>query len=141
MDAAHTLRHAAHAIEPKEASMDVDALVDRYIAAWNEPDADARRSAVADVWVEDGRYVDPLADVTGHTAISDLIGAVQAQAPGHVFQLLDSPDGHHDFVRFGWALVPESGGEPLAVGRDVARTREDGRFGGVVGFLDKAPIG
>jgi SnoaL-like domain len=141
MDAAQAWRHAGSCNRAEGETMDVAALVDRYIAAWNESDADARRSAVADVWVEDGRYVDPLADVTGHNAISELIGAVQAQAPGHVFQLLDGPDDHHDFVRFAWALVPESGGEPLVVGRDVGRTREDGRFGGVVGFLDKPPMG
>jgi ketosteroid isomerase-like protein len=119
--------------------MDTATLVDRYIAAWNERNADARAEAVAGVFAEDARYVDPLADVTGRTEIAGLIESVQAQTPGHVFRLLDGPDGHHNFVRFGWELVPASGGEALAIGRDVARTK-DGRFGAVVGFLDKAPV-
>ena len=42
-------------------------------------------------------------------------------------------------MRFGWELVPDSGGEPLAIGFDVATTGEDGRIVTVVGFLDKAP--
>jgi SnoaL-like domain len=134
---------AAHSpvTDAKEAKMEAAALVDHYIAAWNQRDAEARRAAVAVVWADEGRYVDPLADVSGHGAIADLIGAVQAQAPDHVFQLLDGPDSHHNFVRFGWELVPASGGEPLAIGRDVGRTKDDGRFSAVVGFLDKAPVG
>jgi hypothetical protein len=120
--------------------MDAATLVDRYIAAWNERDPDARDAAVAAVFADEGRYVDPLADVTGHGAIAELIGAVQAQTADHVFRLVDGPDGHHNFVRFGWELVPTRGGEALAIGRDVGRATDDGRFGAIVGFLDKAPV-
>jgi hypothetical protein len=42
-------------------------------------------------------------------------------------------------MRFWWELVPTSGGDPLAIGFDVAVTKNDGRIGRVVGFLDKAP--
>ena len=83
-------------------------------------DAEARRSALASLWTEDARYVDPLASVAGPDAISELIGAVQAQAPGFEFRLANGVDAHHDVVRFGWELVPASGGEPLAIGFDVA---------------------
>jgi hypothetical protein len=44
-------------------------------------------------------------------------------------------------VRFSWELVPEAGGEPLAIGFDVAVTGADGRIRSVLGFLDKAPAG
>jgi hypothetical protein len=117
-------------------------LVERYLDIWNETDADARRAAVRRVWADDGRYVDPLADVAGADQISDLIGAVQEQVPGHVFRLLDEREGidaHHNVLRFRWELVPESGGTPLAIGFDVAVTDDEGRIGSVVGFLDKAP--
>lgn len=43
-------------------------LVERYLAAWNETDADARAKAVALLWTEDGTYTDPMADVAGHEA-------------------------------------------------------------------------
>jgi hypothetical protein len=114
-------------------------LVKRYIDTWNETDAGARRARVAELWGEDGTYIDPLAEVTGHDAISELIGAVQAQAPGHVFRLVDGVDAHHNVARFRWKLVPADGGESVAIGFDVAVTNEDGRIGSVVGFLDKAP--
>jgi hypothetical protein len=115
-------------------------LVERYMDTWNETDAGARRAAVAELWAEEGSYVDPLASVAGHDAISQLIGAAQAQVPGHVFRLLpDGVDAHHNVVRFRWELVPESGGESVAIGFDVAVTAEDGRIGSVLGFLDKVP--
>jgi SnoaL-like domain len=117
-------------------------LVDRYIGTWNETDPEARRSAVASVWADGARYVDPLADVTGRDQIDALIGSIQEQVPGHVFRLADGQvDAHHDVVRFSWELVPEAGGEPLAIGFDVAVTGADGRIRSVLGFLDKAPAG
>src|SRR5262245_24665676 len=64
-------------------------LVRRYLSAWNESDPEARREAVEAVWAEDGKYVDPLASVSGHDEISALIGTVQQQLPGHAFRLLD----------------------------------------------------
>jgi SnoaL-like domain len=120
--------------------MDAANLVEQYLDAWNETDPHARVSAVASIWAEGARYVDPLADVAGRDEISALIGAVQEQMPGHVFRLIDNAvDAHHNVVRFSWELVPADGGESVAVGFDVALTEEDGRIGSVLGFLDKAP--
>ncbi len=120
--------------------MQTEQLIERYLDAWNETDADARRAAVADVYADGAQYVDPLADVTGHDRISELIGAVQQQVPGHVFRLADGGvDAHHNIARFSWELVPATGGESLAVGFDVAVLEDDGRIASVLGFLDKAP--
>jgi hypothetical protein len=120
--------------------MNAERLVESYLDTWNETDPNARRSAVASVWAADAQYVDPLASASGHDQISDLIGGVQQQAPGHVFRLLDDRvDAHHNVVRFSWELVPASGGESVAIGFDVAVTEEDGRIRSVVGFLDKVP--
>jgi SnoaL-like domain len=116
-------------------------LVRRYIATWNETDAVTRRAAVAELWAESGTYTDPLASVTGPDAISALIGAVQAQVPGHAFRLVDDAvDAHHDIARFRWELVPAAGGSSVAVGFDVAVTGDGGRLESVLGFLDKAPV-
>ena len=86
--------------------MQTEQLIERYLETWNETDADARRTAVADVYADGAQYVDPLADVTGHDQISELIGAVQQQVPGHVFRLADGGvDAHHNIARFSWELV------------------------------------
>jgi hypothetical protein len=120
--------------------MDALSLAERYLAAWNEADPDERAAVVGTTWAASASYVDPVASAVGRHEIFELIGAVQTQVPGHVFRLLpDTVDTHHNVVRFGWELVPDAGGESLAVGFDVAVVEPDGRIGSVYGFLDKAP--
>lgn len=117
---------------------DVTSIAERYIAAWNETDPDARRRAVADLWTADGRYVDPLADVAGTEGIAATIGAVQARFPGFVFRLSGPVDGHHEQLRFAWELGPAGEAAPIA-GSDVAVTDGNGRLRTVLGFLDHVP--
>jgi ketosteroid isomerase-like protein len=123
----------------KDTATQTGEVASRYIAAWNEPDADARRRAVADLWTEDGAYTDPLAAVEGHEAIEAVISGAHEMFPGHVFKLLGDIDAHHDVARFGWELVPEGGGESVVIGFDVAVIAGDGRLRNVYGFLDKVP--
>jgi hypothetical protein len=118
---------------------DATDIVRRYLATWNETGNEARYATVAAVWADDGRYLDPLAVVTGHDEISALIGTVQQQLPGHIFRLRDGVDAHHDIARFSWELVPADSGESIAEGFDVAVIDDDGRVGSVLGFLDKTP--
>ena len=113
-------------------------IVERYIAAWNEKDAQRRRELVDALWTENGSYTDPLADANGRAEIDGLIGAVQQQFPGFVFTLAGPVDAHHRQARFTWGLGPE-GGEALVVGSDVAVTGEDGQIVAVFGFLDQVP--
>jgi hypothetical protein len=117
---------------------DMGDRVRRYIDVWNEKDPAARRAGVAQLWADDGRYVDPLADVSGHEAIDGVIGAVQQQFPGFVFRLASDVDAHHDIARFTWELGPEDA-EAVVVGFDVAAFAADGRIQDVHGFLDKVP--
>lgn len=114
----------------------IEDTVDRYIAAWNEPDAAARRDLVAAVWEDDGSYLDPLMEGTGTDQLTAMIGAAQAQFPGHRFVLAGAPDAHHDRARFTWHLVPDGGSGVVAVGHDFAVVGEDGRFASVTGFLE-----
>jgi hypothetical protein len=113
-------------------------LVDRYLAAWNETDADARAKAVAELWTEDATYTDPLADVAGHLGINAVIEGAQGMFPGLVFTPGDQYDAHGRLARFTWHLGPE-GGEPVAIGFDAVELAEDGRIRKVLGFLDKIP--
>jgi hypothetical protein len=117
---------------------DVNELVARYIDIWNEKDPAARRAAVRALWADDGRYVDPLADVAGHDGIDAVIAAVQAQFPGFVFRPGPVIDAHHHLARFTWELGPE-GGDAVVVGFDVAVFTGDGRIQDVHGFLDRVP--
>jgi hypothetical protein len=113
-------------------------VITRYLACWNETDAEARRTLIEDTWAADARYIDPLAEASGHDAIDATIGAVQHQFPGFVFTLAGPVDAHHQQARFTWGLGPE-GAEPLVVGFDVAVTDADSKIVTVLGFLDKVP--
>jgi hypothetical protein len=112
----------------------ITTVVDSYIAAWNEPDADRRRSLVASVWTDDGRYLDPLMSGAGTEGITEMIGAAQGQFPGHSFALSAGPDAHNDVVRFSWTLNGADG--PVAAGTDFATVASDGRLQSVTGFLE-----
>ena len=114
---------------------DVDRLVQDYLAMWNEPDADARRALVARTVTDDATYLDPVMSGEGIDGITTMIGAAQAQFPGHEFQLHAGPDAHHDRVRFSWSLVA-NGGAPVAVGTDYVTMSDDGRMRSVTGFLE-----
>ena len=114
----------------------ITSVVDTYIAAWNEADPERRRALVGETWAEDGTYLDPLMAGSGPDEITAMIGAAQAQFPGHRFELSFGPDAHNDVVRFAWTLTAGNG--PVARGTDFATVSEDGRLRSVTGFLETA---
>lgn len=116
---------------------DVDATIDRYIATWNETDADRRRELIGQTWTEDGSYLDPIMGGEGHAGIDAMIAGVQTRFPGYRFRRTGEVDAHHDRVRFGWELGPEDG-PAVAGGLDVGVV-VDGRLRSITGFLDVAP--
>ena len=88
---------------------DFTELAEQYIAAWNETDPSARRALISEIWSEDGRYIDPLAEVAGRDQIDAVIAAAQAQFAGMTFRLAGPVDAHHDQARFTWELGPDGG--------------------------------
>lgn len=117
---------------------DRTALVDRYIAIWNETDAEQRQELIAQTWTESAHYLDPLMQGNGHAGIDGLVRGVQTQFPGFQFRLVSAVDGHHDQLRFVWELGPEGVDAPI-VGTDFATVATDGRLQTVIGFLDRVP--
>ncbi len=113
-------------------------VIARYLDCWNETSPAARRKLIDEVWADDARYIDPLAEAHGRDEIDATIAAAQRQFPGFVFTLAGPVDAHHQQARFTWGLGPE-GGEPLVIGFDVAVTGDDGKIKTVLGFLDKVP--
>jgi hypothetical protein len=111
-------------------------LIQRYIDAWNETDAARRQELVADVWTDDGTYLDPLMSGAGHDSIATMIALAQQQFPEHRFELSFGPDAHNDRVRFAWRLYGPGGDAPVAGGTDFGVVAEDGRLSSVTGFLE-----
>ena len=114
------------------------ALIDGYIATWNEKDPERRRALVAETFTEDAAYLDPLMEGEGLDGIDAMIAGVQQQYADYRFELAAGPDAHHDRVRFSWHLVGNGGGVPVATGYDFATLADDGRLRSVTGFLETA---
>lgn len=112
-------------------------IASRYIQTWNARDAGDRERLLARHWADDASYVDPLMSAKSGAELSALIGAVHERFPGFHFSLINTPDGHGEWVRFSWGLGPE-GAEPVIEGSDVIRL-EGELLKDVVGFLDKVP--
>src|SRR4051794_30935031 len=112
----------------------ISAVVDSYIASWNETDPARRRELIARTWTDDARYLDPLMAGEGPDGIDAMIAGVQQQYPGAQFVLAGDPDHHNDRVRFTWHL--ENDGAKLAVGHDFGTVADDGRLREVTGFLE-----
>ena len=121
-----------------DAAPALGALIERYLAAWNEPDRDRRAALVADVWAADGRLIDPPRAAAGHAGIAEMGAALQAQFPGHRFRRASGIDAHHDQFRFAWELVGPDGAVALA-GLDVGELAPDGRLRRVTGFFGALP--
>ena len=108
-------------------------VIDTYLAAWNEPDDDARAALVeaalgADLW-----YRDAMLEADGRDAFNAVLGAVQAQFPGLVMRRTSAVDAHHDLVRFNWAFGTP-GEDPAVAGVDVAKFDADGKLHRIIGF-------
>ncbi len=116
----------------------IGAVIDDYLAAWNETDARRRAGLIARVWAEDGRLIDPPLASEGHAGIGEHHAALQAQFPSHRFRRASGIDAHHDHFRFAWELVGPEGVVALA-GLDVGELAADGRLRRVTGFFGGLP--
>jgi hypothetical protein len=108
--------------------------IDRYFALWNTTDAAERAARTAEVWTEDGRHVDPLADVSGHDELVAMMAGVHEHYAGGRFERTTEIDLHHDVARYGWRLVGADG-NVVVEALDVATLGEDGRVRTVLAFF------
>jgi hypothetical protein len=117
---------------------DATAVVDTYLAAYNETDAQARAALLEQAFAPEGRLVDPPLAGEGRDGIGEMMGMVHQQFPGHTFRRSTGVDEHHDHVRYGWELLDADGGVALA-GMDVGLIDGEGRLVHVAGFFGPMP--
>ncbi|GLW98832.1 hypothetical protein [Microtetraspora sp. NBRC 16547] len=127
--------------------INIKELVGRYVAVWNEPDAELRRKAIAELWTEDGVQIlqppqeiretaaalglTPILEARGHEALDVRVTRSYEEfiAPGEFFfRPRDNADRLADVVKFNWEMVPTGGGEPAGVGLEILVLGEDGRI-------------
>ena len=123
-------------------------LAEKYLALWNEPDADRRRRMIAELWTEDGRhFLQPPQEIRaiaaqpgiGLTAILEARGYEEIEArvasayehwvgsEGLSFRGRDDAERLGDVVKFHWEAVSPDG-EVTGVGLDVLVLGADGRI-------------
>ena len=111
-------------------------MVERYLAAWNEKDAERRRELVDALWTEDGSYTDPLADATGGPRSTG--SSARSSSSSLASCSRSAGRSTRTTTRRGspgtWA---RAGAEPVVVGFDVAVLNGGGQIRSVYGFLDK----
>lgn len=105
-------------------------LAEKYVAVWNEPDADQRRRLITTLWVEDGRHIlQPPQEIRAiaaqpgiaMTAILVAQGYVEIEAratsvydhwvgsEGFTFRGRDDADRLGDVVKLHWEAVAKDG--------------------------------
>jgi len=125
-------------IESPATETPVEAVVDTYLAMWNETDGDRRAELIATAWIEAGHYSDPLLEAKGRPELSTMVDGLQAQFPNHTFTRTSGVDLHHGLARFGWKLSGPDG-TVVIEGIDIAALAEDGRIARIAGFFGDVP--
>lgn len=118
--------------------MDTTAIIDIYLDAYGETDADRRRQLISEAFTDGATLTDPPLDATGHDALSDMFVAVQGQFPDHTFTRTSNVDEHHGAARYEWSLTAPDG--TIAVtGTDFVRFGADNKLASVFGFFGPIP--
>jgi hypothetical protein len=133
---------------PETRTKAAEELADRYLALWNEPDADRRRRTIAELWTQDGRHIlQPPQEIRaiaarpgiGLTAILQARGYEQIEArvasayehwvgsEGLSFRRRDDAEQLADVLKFHWEALDKDG-ELFAVGLHVLVLAADGRI-------------
>ena len=109
---------------------------EKYLALWNEPDADRRGRTIAELWTEDGRhFLQPPQEIRAIAAQPGLAITAMLEARGHEeiearaasayehwvgseglsFRGRDDAERLGDVVKFHWEAIAKDG-EVVAVG-------------------------
>jgi hypothetical protein len=105
-------------------------LADRYVAVWNETDADARRQAIAKLWTPHGRHYVKTREAHGYEALETrIVGSYEKNVRdgGNRFRAAKNAQALRGVVTFNWEMVT-AGGEVAAVGLEFLVLDDRGRM-------------
>ena len=106
-------------------------IAEKYLAVWSEPDAAARRAAVAGLWQRDGvEFVDGGVQFRGHDGLDDRVREAYEQfVAGGGYGVTSAGDAarHGDIVTFTIELTAP-GGEVAWAARVFLVLGDDGRI-------------
>ncbi len=125
--------------------IDPQELTDRYVAVWNEPDADVRRHTIRELWAKDAThvlrppqdirqaaeglgFVSATLEARGYAALEFRVTRAYEEfvVPG-TFSSRRNADGLHDIVKFSWEMVSHYG-EVTGAGLEILVLDQDDRI-------------
>ncbi len=115
---------------PTSDPIELDAFVDRYMAQWNEPDADRRRAFVEELWAPAAVNATATLEAVGHDEIVARVTRSFDAFVGtgeHHFEEHRPYVAHHGAVRVWWQMV-RTDGTVAAVGQEFLVLDDDGRI-------------
>jgi hypothetical protein len=120
----------------------ISALVERYVALWNQADAQLRRRSINQLWAEDGAHFSRSIEARGHAQIEARVAKAHAEFVGsgrYIFVSANNVQSHHGGVRFNWRMVGVSDQRVAAIGFDFLLLDADGRIRSDHQFNDPIP--
>jgi ketosteroid isomerase-like protein len=100
--------------DPAAHPIDLESVVDRYLAVWSEADLRSRQTAIADLWAPDGVEFVEGAQFPGHDELEARIAeAYREFVESGKYAVASANDAacHHDIVTFTIQLLSASGGD------------------------------
>jgi hypothetical protein len=111
--------------------LDAQSIADRYVAAWNEPDAMKRLEAIAALWAPDAETHGRSHDRRGFGALGRLVLGSSAKNGGRdgiLFRAAPGARRRRDVVTFRWEMLLAGSETVLASGLEFLIVDDEGRI-------------
>jgi hypothetical protein len=120
---------------------DLDDFIARYVATWNEPDADIRRDSISRVWSEQAALFNRVSEYRGHTGIEEAVTRSYDLfvARGFLFRPREELASHHGAIRFTWEMITSADRKVDSIGTQFLVLDDDGRIRLDYQFIEKPP--
>jgi hypothetical protein len=125
--------------------IDAQQLADRYVAVWNETDAEARRHAIMSLWVPDGLHYVDTREARDYAALEQRIAGSHdknVRVNRNTFRAVRNARALRDVVTFNWEMRPQDSERVLATGLEILIVDDAGKI--LVDYqfvLGRAPAG
>jgi hypothetical protein len=110
---------------------DAQALADRYVAAWNERDADRRRNAIAALWSPGALRHPGVREAREYEVLDKRILGLRETTVGrggNRFRAARNANGLSDVVTFRWEMLAPDSETVLASGLEFLIVDDEGRI-------------
>ncbi len=120
--------------------MNVDAatLSERYIAMWNEPDAETRHAIIRSLFADDGANLTATLEPRGYSELRKRVDSAHDRwivGEKCLFRSTGVAKGHHGVAMFRWEMVGGDGAV-MSVGTEVFVLAPDGRIQTAYTFVE-----